>query len=122
MDVYDKGFVTILGVSLLFIALALPLVRRKVPPNVIYGFRTRATLGDKTIWYEANAHMGRGLIAASLCSALVVTAIYLLRPLPADLFMPVSVLILAGPSLVATLATARFVRRLQQTNRQQNRS
>lgn len=113
MDVYDKGFITILGVSLLFIALALPLVWRKIRPNVVYGYRTRTTLADETIWYAANAHMGRGLIIATLCSDLIVTGLYLLRPLPADLFVPVSVLILAVPSLIAALATARFARRLQ---------
>jgi hypothetical protein len=36
-----------------FVLLAIPLILRKVPPNVLYDWPTRATLGNDYAWYEA---------------------------------------------------------------------
>jgi len=113
MSIFDKGFLTILGCSALLILLALPLALRKVPRNVAYGFRTRATMADDQIWFEANAHFGRGLIASSLCGAFVAFLIYLFQAFPPTVFLPVSILVLALPSLVAAVATGRYVRTLR---------
>ena len=56
---------TLLVVSgpLLFV-LAIPLWMRLVPPNVLYGVRTRATMADETLWYDVNAACGRDLVFA----------------------------------------------------------
>lgn len=50
-------------VGVLLIVLGVPLLRRRVRPNLLYGLRTRATLGNEGIWYEANERLGRGQIA-----------------------------------------------------------
>lgn len=112
MSIFEKGFFTILGLSLALILLAIPLALRKVRPNVVYGYRTRATLSDEDVWYEANAYFGRRLIVASLVGAIAAWALYVLNPLPPDVFLPVSIAVLVAPTLVAALATARFVRTL----------
>ena len=52
--------------SLLLIGLSIPLIRRKVAPNAWYGFRVRQTLDDPTVWYEANAYLGRCLLWAGI--------------------------------------------------------
>lgn len=46
----------------LLVALALPLILRKVPPNPWYGLRVAATFADKWVWYEANARSGRDFL------------------------------------------------------------
>jgi uncharacterized membrane protein len=112
MTVFDKGFFTILALSAVMFLVALPLALRKVRPNVVYGYRTRATLADEDLWYEANAYFGSRLIIASVCGAAAGWALYVTRPLPPEVFLPVSVLVLAAPTLVAALATSRFVRAL----------
>ena len=112
MSIFDKGFFTILGCAALLVLVAVPLALRKIPRNVAYGFRTRATMANDEIWYQANAHFGRGLIASSLCGTLLAFLIYVFQPFSPGVFLPVSVLVLVAPSLVATLATARFVRTL----------
>jgi hypothetical protein len=48
------------------ILISLPLVLKLVPPNRCYGFRTRKTLSNADIWYEANYKGGVGLIVASV--------------------------------------------------------
>ncbi len=111
MTIYEKGLVTILVVDAVSILISIPLVLRKIGPNVVYGYRTRATLSDPALWYEANALFGRRLIAACLVSALA--ALFLARPglLPPDMFLPVSVVLLGAPVAVAGVMTSRFVAR-----------
>ena len=111
MTIYEKGLVTILVVDAVSILISIPLVLRKIGPNVVYGYRTRATLSDPALWYEANALFGRRLIAASLVSALA--ALFLARPglMSPDTFLPVSVVLLGAPVAVAGVMTSRFVAR-----------
>jgi uncharacterized membrane protein len=52
------------GVGILFIALSLPLIQQRVPPNSVYGFRTAKTLSDAKIWYEINRISGIDLLIA----------------------------------------------------------
>ena len=112
MTIYEKGLITILVVDAVSILISIPLVLRKIGPNVVYGYRTRATLSDPALWYEANALFGRRLIAASLVSALA--ALFLARPglLAPDAFLPVSVVLLGAPVAVAGVMTSRFVGRV----------
>lgn len=50
------------GVGALLMALAVPLMRRRVPPNPFYGLRVPPTFADTRVWYEANAKSGRDLL------------------------------------------------------------
>lgn len=52
--------------ALLNIGVSIPLVLGKVPPNKLYGFRTRKTLGNRDIWYQANYTGGQNMIIATL--------------------------------------------------------
>ena len=52
------------GVGLLFIALSLPLIKGRVPPNSLYGFRTAKSLSDPKIWYAINRISGIDLLIA----------------------------------------------------------
>jgi uncharacterized membrane protein len=49
-------------IGILFVALAIPLVKHLIPPNRFYGLRTSETLENREVWYEANARSGRDLI------------------------------------------------------------
>lgn len=53
-------------VGLLFIGLSIPLVLGKVPPNSLYGCRTRKTFSDPKIWYEANRISGKGFLISGV--------------------------------------------------------
>ena len=54
------------GVGLLFIALSVPLIKGRVPPNSSYGFRTAKSLSDSEIWYEINRIHGCDLLIAGV--------------------------------------------------------
>lgn len=57
---------TFSAVGALFVGLALPLLRRRVPPNALYGLRVPATFADEWVWYEANAQSGRDLLVLGI--------------------------------------------------------
>lgn len=109
MTVFDKGLITILAVDALFIALSVPLARRKVRPNLVYGYRTRATLNDEALWYEANAYFGSRFLGASLASAAAAFLLATSSLLSAQTFLPVSVALLGAPVAIAGILTTRFV-------------
>ncbi len=112
MSVFEKGLITILACNVLFVFIAIPLILRKVPRNIVYGFRTRATLSDDHVWYEANAYFGRGLVIASVITAIAALIFYYMHGISPGFFLKASIVVLVAPPLVATLATAHFIRSL----------
>jgi hypothetical protein len=76
-------FAAVFGaVGLIMIGLAVPLIRRRVAPNGVYGLRVPATIADKSVWYEANARFGRDLAAfgiIQICAAVVPPVLLELR-------------------------------------------
>lgn len=52
------------GIGLLIMGLAIPLIRRRVPPNRLYGVRTKASFASEPDWYRINAIGGRYLAAS----------------------------------------------------------
>jgi uncharacterized membrane protein len=67
-----------IGVNLLMIMLAIPLIRRQVKPNPLYGVRTPKTLSDERVWYEANAYAGRLLLRLGMMLIVTVLMLYCL--------------------------------------------
>ena len=49
-------------IGFVFIGAAIPLLRRRVPPNAMYGLRVHATMANEAVWYEANARSARDLL------------------------------------------------------------
>ena len=67
MPLFVRAAFVILGFAVA--ASAIPLLRRRVPPNGHFGFRVPATIADEWVWYETNVWSGRGLIALGLLVA-----------------------------------------------------
>jgi len=63
--------------GLLLVAIAIPLIRRRIPPNGLYGLRVPATFADEWVWYEANARSGRDLICLGVLLAILPAALSL---------------------------------------------
>jgi uncharacterized membrane protein len=56
----------IAGSGLLIALLAIPLILRRVPPNSLYGVRTKASFASDSDWYRINAIGGRYLTLAGI--------------------------------------------------------
>ena len=95
----DETFLLYLfvGSGVLLSLIAIPLMQRRVRPNLCYGFRVRQTLDDPDIWYAANAYAGRRLFWLGL---LTIVAAIVLYPLP-GLTMDGYALLVGGVVLTA---------------------
>ena len=68
------------GCGLVISGLAIPLILRRVPPNGIYGIRTKASFASESDWYRINWVGGRYL-AVSGFMIVIVGAIGFFLPL-----------------------------------------
>ena len=113
MDIYRHGLLLVLGCDAIFALIAIPLASRKVPRNMLYGYRTRTTLSDDFLWYEANAHFGRGLLIAAAVSALAVLVLQKTQLAGGPLYPLAIVVVLAVPALIATISTNSYIAQLK---------
>jgi hypothetical protein len=91
------------GTGILLIAMGLPLYRRRVPPNPLYGVRFTATMADERIWYDINVRGGRDLIAIGSGYLVALSATALLSrswPLVPRLLAPLGPMVLLVVALV----------------------
>lgn len=65
-------------VGLLLVGLALPLIRRKVRPNMMCGLRVAETLENEEVWFEANARSGWDLLWLGIGIIVVSTLLFVL--------------------------------------------
>jgi uncharacterized membrane protein len=90
------------GVALLMIALSLPLIYEKVPPNGWYGFHTPKTMSSDSMWYRANKLGGRYFVAAALVQLVAALLLSGIWPEAVTQIMPWGILP-AVPILAAVL-------------------
>jgi uncharacterized membrane protein len=72
--------------GLLLAALSIPMIKRKIPPNGLYGFRVKKTMENPEIWYPVNAYSGKWLLAASLVQALAAVVAYYIPGISLDVY------------------------------------
>ena len=58
------------------IGMSVPLIQRKVAPNLWYGFRTPRTLADPEVWYPANAYAACRTLRLGIATVIVAVAAY----------------------------------------------
>ena len=101
----------------LMIALAIPLIRRRVRPNSLYGLRIPATFADDWVWYEANARSGRDLLILGCILIATPLLLGLIPGVTADLLAGVN----AGVAMIGAFTCAvvgwRRANRLLQTRK-----
>ncbi len=103
------AFLTIL-LPIVNILISLPLVMRIVPQNRLYGFRTRRTLSDERVWYEANYIGGKYLIIASVLALIARAVIFEFLDTAIAPFVSMGVLlVLITLSLIASMAQLRSI-------------
>jgi uncharacterized membrane protein len=126
MTPFVIGSVALVGftaIGALMIALAVPLIQRRVKPNGLYGLRLPATFADEWVWYEANARSGRDLLILGVVEvAVALAAPLIVLPLwPVQLTMTMVLyytianfaVLFVGTILFATVAFTRAERLLK---------
>jgi uncharacterized membrane protein len=93
---------------LIIAAVSVPMILGRVPPNPLYGFRTRRTLSSPAVWYPANRFSGWALLVAAGAS------LALLWLLPGTvLARPGALLaVFVGPLGLGVIASFLYLRRI----------
>ena len=103
------------GMGVLMVVLAIPMILQRVRPNVWYGFRTAKTLSDESIWYPANRYAGKALLYAGVVIAVASLVLYLgakVWILSEWLLFTVAMIVLLVPLAVCVVASLVYARRL----------
>jgi uncharacterized membrane protein len=69
-----------------FIAMAIPLIERKVKPNGWYGFRTPWTMSDPDIWYPVNEFGGRRFLWVGVTEIVAAVILFFIPQLSIDAY------------------------------------
>ena len=82
----DKQLLLLLYCSagILLALLSLPLMRRKIPPNGLYGFRTEKTINNPELWYVVNQYSAKRLFWTAVAFLITAAGLYLLPGLSLD--------------------------------------
>ena len=106
----DKHTVLLLVCGLLA-AICIPLIMRIVPPNPVYGFKTRRIMASESLWYRANFFGGCTLFLAAVLSAVLLVSI----PAEALPSRGYSVALLVVPVLTAALVSCLYMWKIQRS-------
>ena len=98
--------------GLALVGVAIPLIRRRVPPNRWYGVRVAATLADEWVWFEANARSGRDLLLLGILQVGLSLVLPLLDLSPQAYANTVTTVVVPGALLVAGVGIVRANRLL----------
>lgn len=102
---------TYLLTSVVLVGCGIPLFRRRVRPNKLFGLRTKLTMSDDEIWFAANQVAGRWLIITGIGTAASAAAGILAGMNETESAMLATGAMLTGISLcvIASLAEQRRI-------------
>lgn len=102
------------AVGVLFIGLAVPLIKRRIPPNHLYGFRVPETLASEEIWYAVNEYSGRQLRLLGVIILAAMPILFLLR-IEEILFTIIMTVLLLGGVAVTVMHSFIYLHRLKRS-------
>ena len=70
--------------GILLALLSIPLMRRKIPPNGLYGFRTQKTMDNPELWYLVNQYSAKRMFWTAIAFVVAALGLYLLPGIGLD--------------------------------------
>ncbi|MDE2028575.1 MAG: SdpI family protein [Candidatus Omnitrophica bacterium] len=113
MEAKLKVIVSFLIPAVLFMAVSVPLILRKIPRNCGYGFRTQKTLSTDAIWYKANQFGGTLIFFSGLATLIVCFWLYLNQnALSLDSVNLIGFASFIGPAAAAVVLALVYIKNL----------
>lgn len=110
-------FLLSLGIGIFSILIALPLLAEKVQPNPFYGFRVRATLEDRKLWYAVNKYFANRLLLAGIAEVFVALALFGVPNISPDTYTLGTLGVFAIVFTVGMMQTSRYLKSMQRNDR-----
>lgn len=99
--------------GLILIAVSIPLVLKKIPPNQWYGFRVPKTFSSDHIWYEANRIAGIDLcLAGGVVVGASIVLNFMAPIIGQGLSVTVMLFVLIGSLLAAVIHSLLALRKM----------
>ena len=98
--------------GLLLIALSIPMIRGRVKPNWIYGFRVRKTIENPDIWYPANAYAGKWLLGCGVMTVVAALGFYVIPGISLDGYALLCAAVMLGAMALAVGMSFRYLSKL----------
>jgi hypothetical protein len=98
--------------GVLLMALSLPLLWGKVPPNGLYGFRVRATLENPRIWYAANRFAAKRMLLSGAVFVAAALILYFIPGISVDTYSLGCLFLFAVPVVIGLVQSVRYVKSL----------
>ncbi len=92
--------------SLILVAVSIPLINHKIPPNGLYGFRIRATMENPDLWYPVNHYFAKRLLVTGIAVFITSISLYFIPDISLDTYALGVLLVFCiffVPSLIASL-------------------
>ena len=70
--------------GILLAILSIPLMRRKIPPNGLYGFRTQKTMDNPELWYMVNQYSAKRMFWTAVAFLVTALGLYFLPGIGLD--------------------------------------
>jgi uncharacterized membrane protein len=100
--------------GVILVAISIPLIRGRIAPNSLYGFRVRDTLDDPRTWYKTNAYSGKWLLATGLIFIAVCILAYNIPNIGLDTY---SLICMAGfliPMTIGVIMSWRYMKKVKE--------
>jgi uncharacterized membrane protein len=100
------------SMGVVLVAISIPLIQRRIKPNYWYGFRTRRTLSDPTVWYEVNAYAGKRLLISGVITTAAAIMLYFVPGLTVDGYSLGMTIFALGPLTIGIWQSFSYLGRL----------
>lgn len=98
--------------GLLLVAVSIPMIRGRVKPNWIYGFKVRKTVENPDIWYPANAYAGKWLLGCGVVTVVTAVGFYFIPGISVDGYALLCAAVILGALALAAGMSFRYLKTL----------
>ncbi len=101
------------GLGILSILIAQPLIDEKVKPNPFYGFRVRAALENPTLWYAVNKYFGQRLLFTGVVQIVIAIALFVVPNISIEGYVFGVLLVFAIAFTIGMMQSFNYLKSIQ---------
>ena len=110
----DKELLLLLycAAGVLLAGLSIPLIRRKVPPNGLYGFRIEKTMNNPELWYLVNHYSAKRMLWTAIAFVVTALGLYFIPGISLDTYAMMCLGVFSIGLVITIVQTVNYMRSL----------